>query len=75
MQNAVFFGKSDNRNFGMADNTTISIKPQKIRCQNLGPGINDRAYERAIVIHGGADDYESQPSGDAGERIACAVIE
>ncbi|MEQ9239521.1 superoxide dismutase family protein [Roseovarius indicus] len=30
---------------------------------------------RAIVIHGGADDYESQPSGDAGERIACAVIE
>lgn len=30
---------------------------------------------RAIVVHGGADDYESQPSGDAGDRIACAVIE
>ena len=28
----------------------------------------------AIVIHSGADDYESQPSGDAGERIACGVI-
>lgn len=29
----------------------------------------------AIMIHSGADDYESQPSGDAGSRIACGVIE
>ncbi|QDL93803.1 superoxide dismutase family protein (plasmid) [Paroceanicella profunda] len=29
----------------------------------------------AIVIHDGTDDYVSQPSGDAGNRIACAVIE
>lgn len=29
----------------------------------------------ALVVHSGADDYQSQPSGDAGERIACAVIE
>lgn len=28
----------------------------------------------ALVIHSEADDYESQPSGDAGERIACGVI-
>lgn len=28
----------------------------------------------AIVIHDGADDYESQPSGNAGERIGCGVI-
>ncbi|MFP4314254.1 MAG: superoxide dismutase family protein [Alphaproteobacteria bacterium] len=28
----------------------------------------------AIVIHAGADDYVSQPSGAAGDRIACAVI-
>lgn len=28
----------------------------------------------ALVIHSGADDYKSQPSGDAGERIACGVI-
>lgn len=30
---------------------------------------------RALVIHDGADDYQSQPSGDAGDRIACAPIE
>jgi Cu-Zn family superoxide dismutase len=29
----------------------------------------------AIVIHASADDYRSQPSGNAGDRIACAVIE
>lgn len=28
----------------------------------------------ALVIHSKADDYKSQPSGDAGERIACGVI-
>ncbi|MFB4164362.1 superoxide dismutase family protein [Alteribacillus sp. JSM 102045] len=29
----------------------------------------------ALVIHEEADDYESQPSGDAGDRLACGVIE
>lgn len=29
----------------------------------------------AVVIHAGADDYESQPSGDAGDRLACGVIQ
>ena len=28
----------------------------------------------ALVIHQGADDYRSQPSGAAGPRIACGVI-
>ena len=28
----------------------------------------------ALVLHAGADDYESQPSGAAGARIGCAVI-
>lgn len=29
----------------------------------------------AVVVHSGADDYVSQPSGDAGDRILCGVIE
>ncbi len=41
---------------------------------SMGEGDAD-VSGRAIVIHGGTDDYTSQPSGDAGERIACAVIE
>lgn len=29
---------------------------------------------RAVVIHERADDYKSQPAGNAGTRIACGVI-
>lgn len=29
----------------------------------------------AFIVHSGADDYESQPSGEAGSRLNCAVIE
>jgi superoxide dismutase, Cu-Zn family len=29
----------------------------------------------AIVVHAQADDYQSQPAGDAGPRFACGVIE
>lgn len=29
----------------------------------------------AILVHASPDDYESQPSGDSGDRIACGVIE
>lgn len=29
----------------------------------------------AIVFHAGPDDYKSQPSGDAGGRVACGVIQ
>lgn len=28
----------------------------------------------AVVVHSGADDYLSNPSGDAGSRIACGVM-
>lgn len=28
----------------------------------------------AVVVHSGADDYRSQPAGDAGKRVACGVI-
>jgi Cu-Zn family superoxide dismutase len=30
---------------------------------------------KALMIHANADDYAGQPSGNAGKRLACAVIE
>jgi Cu-Zn family superoxide dismutase len=36
-------------------------------------GAND-LVGKAIIVHGGPDDYKSQPSGNSGPRIACAII-
>lgn len=43
---------------------------------SLGSG-SDTLFDgdgSAIVIHAGADDYQSDPAGAAGPRIACGVI-
>lgn len=29
---------------------------------------------RGVVVHGGEDDLQSQPSGDAGPRVGCGVV-
>jgi len=34
----------------------------------------DYAIGRAFIVHQGKDDLHSQPSGDAGARVACGVI-
>ncbi len=34
----------------------------------------DSVIGRGVVLHGGEDDLESQPSGAAGPRMACGVI-
>jgi superoxide dismutase, Cu-Zn family len=40
----------------------------------LGSGGDTDIVGRAVVVHGGPDDYQSQPAGDSGPRIACGVI-
>jgi Cu-Zn family superoxide dismutase len=39
----------------------------------LGGGAAD-VVGRAVVVHAKADDYQSQPAGNAGARVACGVI-
>jgi Cu-Zn family superoxide dismutase len=40
----------------------------------LGDGSETDVLGRAVVVHEKADDYTSQPAGNAGSRIACGVI-
>jgi len=56
--------------------------PQAISVVNAAVTLNPNgktslfdADGSAIVIHAGADDYSSQPSGAAGGRVACGVIQ
>lgn len=43
------------------------------RAITLGEGANS-AVGRAIILHASPDDLTSQPSGNAGPRIACGVV-
>ena len=42
---------------------------------SLGGGSDNDILNKSIILHAKSDDYKSQPSGAAGPRIACGVIE
>ncbi len=41
----------------------------------IGTGSDLDIVGKGIIVHAGADDFTSQPSGNAGARIGCGVIE
>ena len=40
----------------------------------IGGDSTTNILDRAIIVHGGVDDYKTQPTGNAGNRIGCGVI-
>lgn len=42
---------------------------------SIGDASDRDVIGKAIVVHSGADDFQSQPSGAAGGRIGCGVVE
>ncbi|MEO6288914.1 MAG: superoxide dismutase family protein [Ginsengibacter sp.] len=41
---------------------------------SLGGDAKTNILNRSIMVHGGVDDFTSQPSGNAGTRIGCGMI-
>lgn len=54
---------------------TVEVMNTMVSLESRGSGYLLDQDGAALVIHAAADDYRSQPSGDAGDRIACGVIE
>ena len=51
---------------------TINYVNKKISAAETGKYSVNRL---AFIVHANADDYKSQPAGNAGDRIACGIIE
>jgi Cu-Zn family superoxide dismutase len=41
---------------------------------SMGTGMDNDILDRAVIVHADADDFETQPTGAAGDRIGCGVI-
>jgi superoxide dismutase, Cu-Zn family len=67
--------------FHLGDIGNLEVKPDGTGTLTLettkwtagAGGVND-VIGHAVVVHGGVDDFKSQPAGNAGPRIGCGVI-
>src|SRR5262249_19890075 len=59
-------------NITVAANGTGKIKIL-VKGLTVAPGPNS-VVGHAVVIHADADDYKTQPAGNAGARVACGVV-
>ncbi len=68
------FHKGDIMNLEVGDDGSFSSTVE-ISGWTIGGEDNSNIVGHAVIIHAGADDFTSQPSGAAGARVACGVIE
>ncbi|MDQ3494703.1 MAG: superoxide dismutase family protein, partial [Pseudomonadota bacterium] len=65
-------GDSDNL---AADAQGVARVDNRLAGATLGDGAPSDIVGKAVIVHAGADDYTTQPTGDAGARLACGIIE
>jgi Cu-Zn family superoxide dismutase len=70
-QGAHHAGDTDNL---VADGNGVARVDAHLRGVTLGGGAANDIAGRAVIVHAAADDYSTQPTGNAGARVACGVI-
>lgn len=65
---------------GDSDNITataagIAVVDRRLEGATLGDGAATDIIGKGVIVHAKPDDYKTQPTGDAGDRLACGVIE
>ena len=58
----------------VADAAGVARFDVDVHAISLTDGAADNVVGRALVVHRDRDDFTSQPAGNSGPRIACAVI-
>jgi len=68
------FHLGDIGNLDASDDGTASMSGTTDKW-SMESGKENSIIGKAVIIHAGADDFTSQPSGNAGSRIACGVVQ
>jgi len=68
-------GDMPNLHIPQSGDLTVEVVNANITLEKGKPNSVYDADGSAIVIHAGSDDYKTDPTGEAGGRIACGVIQ
>jgi superoxide dismutase, Cu-Zn family len=68
-------GDMPNLHISASGELTVEVVNADITLDKGKPNSVFDADGSAVVIHAGKDDYKTDPTGDAGGRIACGVIQ
>ena len=68
-------GDMPNLTIPSSGSLTIDVVNDAVTLAKGAPNSLFKPDGTALVIHAGADDYKTDPAGNAGDRIACGVIE
>jgi Cu-Zn family superoxide dismutase len=72
-------GGDHGRHFGDLPNITVQGGRASVNATTPGGTLRGEhplldADGAAVIVHAGPDDYQSQPAGNSGARIACGVV-